>query len=464
MTEAVRVARRWLGLWLTFEAPVGRRAYLLSGLLLAALKYPVDVLLVWQASGRLWTPLDYVRPMTLGDSKAYLGAEPLMLVLVGLWTLPFLWIAVSMSMRRALDAGISAWFVVLLFVPVVRVLGVVALAALPTSAALPLDHRHAPRPRAAEHRLPRALLAIAGGLAFGLAMIALSVYGARSYGVALFVGTPFLMGAITAFLLARRYPASFRETAEVVLLTLTLTAGTLVMVALEGALCLLMAAPIAVGAALMGAVAGRWIAVRDPGPASRAAIAVVVLPFGVLAERAPAGDAPELREVRTTIEIDAPPSAVWQAVLAFPPLPPPSELTFRLGIAYPVRARLVGTGVGAVRYCEFSTGAFVEPITAWEPGRRLAFDVAEHPTPLEEWSPYRDVAPPHLDHYFRSRRGEFRLVALPDGRTRLEGSTWYSLDIHPRGYWVLWADGLVHAIHGRVLRHVKRTAESAPTA
>jgi hypothetical protein len=35
-----------------------------------------------------------------------------------------------------------------------------------------------------------------------------------------------------------------------------------------------------------------------------------------------------------------------------------------------------------VRYCVFSTGPFVEPITVWEPGRRLGFDVAQQPPPM----------------------------------------------------------------------------------
>ena len=78
---------------------------------------------------------------------------------------------------------------------------------------------------------------------------------------------------------------------------------------------------------------------------------------------------------------------------------------------------------------------------------------------MRELSPYRAIRPPHLDGAFRARRGEFRLVALPDGRTRLEGSTWYTLELAPGGYWRLWADLLVHAIHARVLAHVKRLAE-----
>jgi hypothetical protein len=145
----------------------------------------------------------------------------------------------------------------------------------------------------------------------------------------------------------------------------------------------------------------------------------------------------------------------------FPPLPAPSELVFRLGIAYPTKAEIIGQGVGATRYCVFSTGTFVEPITHWEPGRRLSFDVVTQPRPLQEWSPYADVMPPHLDGYFRSRRGEFRLIALPNGRTRLEGSTWYEMRLYPEEYWVLFGDAFVHRIHERVLAHIKREAETS---
>jgi len=141
-------------------------------------------------------------------------------------------------------------------------------------------------------------------------------------------------------------------------------------------------------------------------------------------------------------------------------MPAPDELVFRLGIAYPRYARIEGTGVGATRYCVFSTGAFVEPITAWEPGRRLAFDVTRSPAPLRELTPYAHVTPPHLDGYLAARRGEFRLIALPHGRTRLEGRTWYRLRMGPEGYWQLYGDYLIHRIHGRVLEHIRQLSEA----
>ncbi len=288
-------------------------------------------------------------------------------------------------------------------------------------------------------------------------MLALSVYGLASYGISLFLGTPFVIGALSAFLFNRRYPASQRESQQVVLLTLACVLGVLVFTAAEGALCLLMAAPLGIGIGAIGAAQGRRIALRDRGPVLHAMFALLVLPAAAVLDRStPAMD---WREVRSAIVIDASPAVVWRHVVEFPPLAEPSDLVFRAGVAYPKRAEIRGSGVGAVRYCVFSTGAFVEPITVWEPGHRLAFDVRLQPRPLHEWSPYADTSPPHLDGYFRSRRGEFRLVALADGRTRLEGSTWYEMRLEPAAYWVLFGDALIGRIHQRVLRHIKAVAE-----
>ena len=83
---------RLLRLWFTFESPVGRRAYLASGLALAALKYAGDVCMVWLATGRIWQPLDYLSPVaTLVQTKLLMAPEDLLPVLA-LWSLPFVWV------------------------------------------------------------------------------------------------------------------------------------------------------------------------------------------------------------------------------------------------------------------------------------------------------------------------------------------------------------------------------------
>ncbi len=115
--------------------------------------------------------------------------------------------------------------------------------------------------------------------------------------------------------------------------------------------------------------------------------------------------------------------------------------------------------MGGTRYCDFTTGSFVEPITAWAENRLLAFAIVRQAPPMHEWSPYRDVNPPHLDGYFRATHGEFRLAPLPGGRTRLEGRTTYRVDMFPQSYWTLPAGRIVAAIHARVLRHIQTLAE-----
>lgn len=241
-----------------------------------------------------------------------------------------------------------------------------------------------------------------------------------------------------------------------------LVAAVLFVLAVEGVVCLAMAAPLGIPLAAMGGAAGYAIR-RGASPAAprAAGMAVIALPVLIGAEALAPAAAP-LYSTRTDVVVDAPPDVVWRHVVAFSEIPPPAEWVFQRGIAYPLRSRIEGAGVGAIRRCEFTTGAFVEPITAWEPGRRLAFDVVAQPPPMVEWTLWDDVHPAHLRGYFESERGEFRLTSLPGGRTRLEGTTWYRHRVAPSAYWRWWSDAILHQIHGRVLRHVGRTAEADP--
>jgi hypothetical protein len=129
-------------------------------------------------------------------------------------------------------------------------------------------------------------------------------------------------------------------------------------------------------------------------------------------------------------------------------------------MANPMRARITGYGHGAVRYCGFSTGSFVEPSEAWDEPRRLKFSVTAHPSPMQEGTPHREIHPPHLTGLLASKQGQFRLRPLPGGRRHLEGTTWYQHRLWPASYWQLWSDHIIHTIHLRVLRQVKALSET----
>jgi len=443
---------RWVRLWFGFRDPVDRGTYFRHGVGLMAFKYAIDALLIWHFAGRVWTPLNYLSPLLSTRAQLLRGAPPWLLPLLVAIALPFLWIGVSMTMRRAVDAGRSPWIALLFFVPVVNFALMAVLSLLPSRPAVQPPPVESLTP-AVDERLKSGMIGVAASLGITLVTVGIGVYLRRSYSTGLFLGVPFTVGYISSYIYNYRHSRPPGESIVVALASVSIAAGALIVFALEGAVCVVMALPIAWVVAWPGAMLGRVMARRATYVAGALAL---VVPFFVGVE--PRAE-PPTHEVITVVEIAAPPEVVWRHVVTFPELPPPTEFLFRAGVAAPLRARIEGSGVGAIRYCDFTTGSFVEPITAWDENRLLAFDITAQAPPMTEWSPYRNVNPPHLDGYFRATHGEFRLTPLPGGRTRLEGRTTYVVDMFPQRYWTLPAGRIVAAIHERVLRHIAALAE-----
>jgi len=282
------------------------------------------------------------------------------------------------------------------------------------------------------------------------------IYVIEDYGIALFLLTPFFMGAGSTLLFGYKREITRQEGLQVGFLTLGVFSAGLLLFAIEGLICLVMALPFGVTLMWLGSLVG--VAINNHNSKSTPTALLLfngIIPAMAFVEK---DLEPKLSSVVSSIEIDADPKTVWKNVVEFPELGKPSEFLFQTGIAYPINAKIEGTGVGAVRHCNFTTGSFVEPITVWDEPNLLAFDVLEQPAPMKELS-FWDVDAPHLHDYFVSKRGQFKLTALPDGKTRLEGTTWYYHNIKPAFYWQLWSDYIVHKIHNRVLTHIKTTSE-----
>ena len=303
--------------------------------------------------------------------------------------------------------------------------------------------------RSAAARRVVGLLILAVLIACGIALLRSGVYGWT-----IFVVFPVILGGLGSWVFR---PTSGGQAAAIGAVTVAAAACSLLLLGLEGVIC--------VGMALflcgpLGALGGWLIYCAEPSiMATRGGAALLLLlpPAGVVWDTQAR---PRVFEVRSTIEIDAAPERVWNYVVSFPDLAEPHEWFFRAGLAYPRRARIEGTGVGAVRYCEFSTGPFVEPIEVWDEPRVLRFRVTANPAPMREWSPYGEVAPEHLHGYLVANAGQFRLTRLPGNRTRLEGTTWYRHGLWPAQYWRWWSDAIIHRIHLRVLNHIRRLAEA----
>jgi hypothetical protein len=478
------------------QGDLGRLPYLLAGVVLLAVKYGLDCLVAWALFDRPWSVYNYfVAPSRVLYLPFLPPGDRLFYGTLLVLALPFIYFGVVLTVRRLRDVGLSPGMVVFFFVPLVNLLFFLLLSLIPsrpTAAApvevLPDTAVHAPdtgvggsyreayariqeserwrRLRTAHRRVTRgsslgsATLSVCVSVPAALGFIALSTAVLKNYGWGLFVGTPFCLGLGSVVLFGLARPQNFGACMAVAFLAASVVGLAALVVALEGAICLIMAAPIGFFLVFLGALVGYFIQSRPWSVQDNPAILLLItltLP-GLLAAEAARPPEPPLLEVVTAVEVDAAPERVWRSVISFPDLPEPDEALFRAGVAYPVRAEIQGRGPGAVRHCVFSTGTFVEPIEVWDEPYELTFRVGEQPEPLREWSPY-DIHPPHLDHYLVSHRGRFRLVPLPGGRTRLEGTTWYSNRMWPEAYWQLWSDAIIHRIHRRVLVHIKGLAE-----
>ena len=272
------------------------------------------------------------------------------------------------------------------------------------------------------------------------------------YGWTLFFLIPILLGGLST--LAFR-PATAAAAAGKGAATVTVSSFLLLLFRLDGIVCIGMALPLVVP---LGALGG-WLfyLAKSPRTVARSSMMFLLLTPATLTWDVTAQ--PRMYEVRTEITIAASPEQVWKHVIASSTLPEPREWLFRAGVGYPQRAHIEGSGPSATRYCDFSTGALVEPVEIWDEPRLLRFRVTNNPVPLHEWTPYGEIETKHLHGYLISKQGEFLLTRLADGNTLLRATTWYQHGLWPAEYWRWWSDAIIHRIHLRVLNNIRARTE-----
>jgi hypothetical protein len=447
---------------------IDRGTYALVGVLGFALKHNLDRLVATYGFHRPWGLFNYWVPVhDVARITELHGSEAGFLETMVALSLPFIWVGVTLTMKRLRSANLSPKLVALFFIPFLNLLFFLLLCLVPDRDSRLMQPGGAKDSSFAqivpESALGSAAVSLLVTVPIGLSMALLGAQLLMNYGWGLFVALPFTMGFAAALIYGMRQPRSCRGCVGVACLSVVLLGVALLGLAVEGVFCLVMAIPIALPLAALGGGCsylvqrGRRFNTSSPAFLS---VLLILVPSVQWTEHVVA-TSPPVFCVRSAIEVQAPPEKVWRQVVAFTEIPPPAEWVFRAGIAYPIRAEMVGSGAGAERHCVFSTGAFVEPIQVWDEPRLLKFSVTSNPAPMEEWTPYHHIEPPHLHGFLESNGGQFLLTPLPDGRTRLEGTTWYRHRLWPAAYWQLWADAIIHRIHMRVLRHIRDEAETS---
>jgi hypothetical protein len=448
---------------------VDRGPYALIGVLGFALKHNLDRFVAGYVFHRPWTLFNYLEPVrdVTRITELPRGEAKFLATLVAM-ALPFIWIGVVLTIKRLRSAGLPPQLAVLFFAPFLNLFFFIFLSLAPehdatTSAARTKSKQSFLMRIIPESQIESAAVSLLISIPIALGLGVLGTHLLGNYGWGVFVAIPFTEGFAAALLYGVRQSRSLHSCVVVACLSIVLLGAALMCLAVEGLVCIAMAAPIAFPLAAFGGLCAYGVQRRrgfqDEAPIFLSAL--LLLTPGVQGFEHMIAPPSPVFMVKSSIDIHATPEQVWQQVVAFSEIPPPTELMFRAGIAYPIRAEISGSGVGAERHCVFSTGAFVEPIQVWDEPRLLKFSVASNPPPMEEWTPYRHIEPPHLHGYLVSEGGQFLLTPLPNGWTRLEGTTWYQHGLWPAQYWRLWSDEIIHQIHMRVLRHIRDVVEES---
>lgn len=437
---------------LSFEGRIGRPAYLLWSVA-AFFSQHLFVLVACRLLRRMpdMDVLFWVAPLRALATQAQ--ASNIILILGFAYFLIVAWVLAALAFRRAADANISESTAAAAMAPIVQIPVILFLAVAP------------PRTAGAETAPARdldakdywaAVLGVVAGIGVTLAAVAVSTLVFGLYGFGLFVMSPFVIGATTGYFANRKTDIGGGATAKLVIGATLLGGIGLVLAALEGVVCIVLASPLAGGVALIGGLAGRGIALAGKRPTRQIVPAFALLPVVFALEHLFA--VPTNFDTLQSVEINAPVDVVWRSILHMDRIDEPLALPYRLGVAYPIRGEVLGEGVGAVRHGEFSTGIAVERVTEWVPNQKLAFVVVNDIPAMREMSPYEHVHAPHVVGYFSTRTTSFELVPR-SGAVEVVLRTSHEIRLDPILYWMPMARWMVAENNARVLAHIRRQAE-----
>lgn len=200
------MANRFAEMW-RWQGTIGRKSYATAGCRAFVLKYFLDKFVAFAVFGRVWHLWSYWQPL---EPNARVNAIPsgtrafvaTLLILAP----PFIWLGVTLTVKRLRDAGKPLWPVVLFFIPVINLLFFLLLCTM-RSHSVPAEHEATPWPetRGLHRWIPRSAVgAAAVSVALTIVMLMLSALGgmlgyAIQTGYWLHKGTPATLSIVLLF-------------------------------------------------------------------------------------------------------------------------------------------------------------------------------------------------------------------------------------------------------------------------
>lgn len=281
---------------------------------------------------------------------------------------------------------------------------------------------------------------------FGLGGFLLAYNDIGQMGAVLFLLVPLVTGFATA-LVTRRL--------EILLASLFMAAlfctAILVILGLEGWVCVLMSAPLIVvgltAGALLGVLARR---LTKEWRQERLAMFLMlgVLPFFLIgADRIEKSQwSPRAETITYTLVTDASREKAWEQLKTFDRIEGKKGFLMTIGLPVPVSCTMTGEGVGATRTCYFEQGHIEERVTEWNPPSSMKFEITTFDVPGRPWLSFKDAS--------------YELTT-ENGRTTITRKTTIVSRLSPAWYWRPLEKIGVDTEHEYIFEEVKRKIEAA---
>jgi hypothetical protein len=270
---------------------------------------------------------------------------------------------------------------------------------------------------------------------------------------------PFAIGAITVYMAERQMRQSYRFYLFGPWIAVSLFLTGTAMALLEGSICIIMAGPLfLIQGSIGGLVMGICCRMMNRPVRTMQTIAVLPLLLALVEGQIKLPD--DIRQVKQSIRIDAPPSVVWQHInfpLDIQPAEMKGGIAYLIGVPYPIEARTLDGRVGGIRHLKWQRGvAFDEKITEWEPQRKVAWTYHFGPDSFPPGSMDEHVVVG--GKYFDLVDTSYTLTPLGQG-TQLDVLVNYRVSTNFNWYSGLLAQGLIDNTASTILHFYKVRSE-----
>ena len=230
----------------------------------------------------------------------------------------------------------------------------------------------------------------------------------------------------------------------------------------EGAVCLVLLAPIWLVSGWIGAFILKRIRKRKIDPTLfNSSLLLLPLLAGVVEAQIPFPH--QTFVVTRSIIIEANGNQIWPYAVANADIrPAEGRWTFSqnvLGLPRPRLSTIDREGIGAIRTAYWGDHIhFDEVITGWRPGRKLKWDFAFTNTSLQDYTD-KHISPD--GPILKIDSGDYTLERLGPNRTRLTLQTRYIAKTHANPYAALWGQVFLGDIENNVLAIIKHRVETS---